>query len=143
MEVVNAQEAGFEAAKEARNETLRELENRGITWDLLTRKLKAELNARKVEVFKGWVKDLDEDGKVVSTHEEVIYSKGMVAWDIRQKARQDAHKLRGDYPAEKHEVGGKNGGPIRHEIDSGGALQTLIERLVGSALGPPTNGHTE
>ena len=31
-----------------------------------------------------------------------------VEWNIRQKARQDAHKLRGDYPSEKieHEAGG-------------------------------------
>jgi len=42
----------------------------------------------------------------------LLYSKRLIAWDVRQKARQDAHKLRGDYPPEKREIGGFGGEPI-------------------------------
>lgn len=33
-----------------------------------------------------------------------VYSKDMVAWGVRQKARMDAQKLFGLYPADRHEV---------------------------------------
>ena len=65
------------------------LEKKGITPDLLAEKLMCELGATEVKVFK------DDDG--------VIYSEPMCAWVIRQRARMDAHKLMGHYPAEKHE----------------------------------------
>lgn len=52
-------------------------------------------------------------------------------------------RLRGDEPAQRMEVGGKNGGPIRHEHDIGGAIQTVVDRLVGTILRPPTNGTSE
>jgi len=42
--------------------------------------------------------------KVFSTADGLKYSKKMAAWKIRQGARMDAHRLRGDYPAEKHEL---------------------------------------
>ena len=62
-----------------------------ITVDYLAGKLKSEMNARetKAQIPKG--------------EKEFAYSKPMIAWDVRQKARQDAHKLRGDYPNEKLE----------------------------------------
>ena len=65
-----------------------------ITCDYLAKKLKSELNAKetKAQIPKG--------------SKEFAYSKKMVAWDVRQKARQDAHKLRGDYPAEKVDLDG-------------------------------------
>ena len=66
----------------------RALDNEGITHDYLARKLKAELEAEEVKVFKG-------DGNTT------IESEPLVAWQVRQKARMDAHKLRGDYPAEE------------------------------------------
>ena len=61
-----------------------------ITVDSLTKKLKEELDAEdKTEFYdKGGV----FTGKKVSP-----------SWATRQKARQDAHKLRGDYPVEKVE----------------------------------------
>lgn len=36
----------------------------------------------------------------------------VIAWDIRQKARIDAAKLLGHYPADRHELTGPEGGPI-------------------------------
>jgi len=68
-----------------------------ITPQLLARKLKAELNAKETKFFQ-------KDGLVVE-------SRNVVAWDIRQKARIDAHKLRGDYPADKHVFPDENGRP--------------------------------
>ena len=52
-------------------------------------KLEAELEACETKVFSNAL--------------GVIYSDDLTAWNIRQKARMDAHKLRGDYPAEKFE----------------------------------------
>jgi hypothetical protein len=68
------------------------LDEGGITDEYLKEKLKNELDAEEMKVF-------NDKGKI-------IYSNGLVAWEIRQRARQDAHKLRGDYPAEKHEIDG-------------------------------------
>ena len=77
---------------------IRALDLEGITDDLLARKLKEELEAKETKTFqyKG----------------DVIESKERVTWEIRQRARQDAHKLRGDYPSEKHHVTFENGVPI-------------------------------
>ena len=74
----------------------------GITPAYLAKKLKAELNAkelRAVVVIGG-----DEEGGRERIKESVP------AWGVRQKARQDAHRLRGDYPAEQVEV---SGDPLR------------------------------
>ena len=60
----------------------------GITKILLAEKLKDELEAKEQKVFHG------SDGKIK-------YSKKMIAWQVRQKARQDAHKLMSHYPSEK------------------------------------------
>lgn len=68
---------------------LRALDKEGITTDYLAKKLKEELDANEVRVFNG------KDG--------IVYSDNLVAWDVRQKARIDAQKLMGVYPAEKHE----------------------------------------
>ena len=90
-----------QAAQEAINERTKALEKQGLTFDYLAKKLKRELNAKETKFFQ-------KDGFVKEQHD-------VVAWDIRQRARIDAHKLRGDYPAEKREITGKNGGPIEHE----------------------------
>lgn len=50
-----------------------------------------ELNAHEVKVF------LNKDGLVVS-------SQDLIAWDIRQKARQDIHKILGDYAPTKTDI---------------------------------------
>lgn len=66
-----------------------------ITAERLLDKLEEELEACEQKVFnpKG---NKDKKG--------LLYSKKMIEWGTRQKARMDAHKLRGDYPAEKSEV---------------------------------------
>lgn len=68
------------------------LDSLGVDEAYLAKRLKRELNAKetKAQIPKGEM--------------EFSYSKPLIAWDIRQKARQDAHKLRADYPAEKLEV---------------------------------------
>jgi len=70
-------------------DTLDTIRNR-LTLDSLLNKLDEELEAHETKVFSG--------------KEGLLYSDDMIAWPIRQKARMDAHKLRGDYPAEKSEV---------------------------------------
>ena len=66
------------------------LDSKGITLDKLADKLIEELDATNVKQFQ-------YEGHVVEADP-------LIAWDIRQKARQDAHKLRGDYPAEKKHI---------------------------------------
>ena len=63
-----------------------------ITCDYLAKKLKEELESLETKFFA-------HQGKVIE-QEDVIN------WATRQKARQDAHKLRGDYPAEKVDLDG-------------------------------------
>ena len=109
------------------------LKSNGITPQYLAKKLKRELNAKVTKTFKlkGAVKadSLPRAFKIVSTSgvlsftaDANVYGDGdtliradFVEWGTRQKARMDAHKLLNHYPAEKHEVGGPEGGPI--EID--------------------------
>jgi hypothetical protein len=64
------------------------LEAEGITPAYLAKKLKEELESTEIKVFND-----KENG--------IVYSKPLIAWDVRQRARVDSHKLRGDYPAEK------------------------------------------
>jgi len=89
---------------------VRALDARGITLPYLARKLKAELNAKETKVFLN------------KNTGEIVYSDPLVAWGIRQEARQDTHRLRGDYPPEKKELSGRNGGPIKvilHDMAAG------------------------
>jgi hypothetical protein len=97
------------------------LDGEAITPRYLAKKLKSELNARETKVIKAHTmkKTPDTtgaDGKIVSGKiievDELFYSKPLVAWDVRQKARQDAHRLRSDYPAEKKQITGADDGPI-------------------------------
>lgn len=67
------------------------LDQKGISMEYLAKKLKRELNAKEQKVFS-------------SETSGIRYSAKMIAWHIRQKARMDAHKLRGDYPVEKSEL---------------------------------------
>jgi len=71
---------------------LKALDGEGITLSYLTKHLKKELKAKRVQVF-------NDKG-------QIIYSDPLDALEIQQRARQDAHKLRGDYPAEKHQIDG-------------------------------------
>jgi len=61
---------------------------RAIPLETLIEKLNAELDAEEIKFFQ---------------HNGFLTEKNITAWTIRQKARQDAHKLRGDYPSEKVE----------------------------------------
>lgn len=78
----------------ARNnsDVIEAMDKHGLTLDNLIKQLKRELKAKETKFFQ-------KDGIVVETRD-------VIAWDIRQKARIDAHKLRGDYPAEKREIMG-------------------------------------
>ena len=71
------------------DEKLQKFDEHGITEDYLLGKLKEELEAEETKFFH-------QKGKVVET-------KNVIAWGTRQDARKDAHKLKGDYPAERHE----------------------------------------
>jgi len=81
--------------KKKKEETGPQIIRNRITAERLLEYLEKELEATEQKVFnpKG---NTSEDG--------ILYSKEMIDWGTRQKARMDAHKLRGDYPAEKSEV---------------------------------------
>jgi len=103
----------------------------GITAEYLVKKLKKELNAEKTVFQKvkgsaeipltptgkpkkglkivtttGLIEKRFVDGETEKefTDGETVIAINMTDWTTRQKARMDAHKLRGDYPSEKHEV---------------------------------------
>ncbi len=95
-----------EKAKENALRAMRDvLDDVGLTAEYLTEKLKAELSATETKSF--------------SYKGDSFESAEKVAWDIRQRARQDAHKLRGDYPSEKHDhtITGVVTGPELSEED--------------------------
>ena len=77
---------------------IRALDSEGITDELLAKKLKEELEANETKVFqyKGGI----------------VEKSNLIAWEIRQRARMDAHKLLGHYPSEKHHVTLEGGLPI-------------------------------
>ena len=80
------------------------LDDQGITLSSLASKLKEELEATKTEFFP-------YQGKVIEKQD-------VTNWEVRQRARQDAHKLRGDYPAERKEHYYPAGIPVQvSEID--------------------------
>jgi hypothetical protein len=90
------------------------IERHGLTPDELVRKLKRELGAKRTVTVKvkGAVeeKKLPRDAKVIAMAEgedETLLAIDLVDWGTRQRARMDAHKLRGDYPAERLEHSGK------------------------------------
>ena len=91
-------EMGAEAAREVMSEVREALDKADLTLDYLIDKLKEELNATFQRVF------FDRGGK--DTDAKVIYSDPLIDWQTRQRARMDAHRLRGDYPAEKWDITG-------------------------------------
>lgn len=74
------------------------LDSLGINDEYLADKLHDELDAKETKVFQYKGATIQKDD--------------LVAWEIRQRARQDAHKLRGDYPSEKHHVTVEGGLPV-------------------------------
>ena len=66
-----------------KNPMLKALDKQDITVDDLAKKLRAELDSKETKFF---------------AHQgEVIQQEDVINWATRQKARMDAHKLRGDY----------------------------------------------
>jgi hypothetical protein len=86
-------EAGAKAGEEVYRQYAGRMDRRGLTDDYLAKKLKAELNAKMPKVF------------LPKNSRKPVYTAPLILWEIRQKARMDAHKLKGHYPAEKHQVG--------------------------------------
>ncbi len=82
----------FKEAMLNRDEKLETFTKHGITEDYLIGKLKGELEAADESQRKV------KEGKETKT---ILIKKPI--WKIQQDARKDAHKLRGDYPAEQHE----------------------------------------
>jgi hypothetical protein len=71
------------------------MREQGIHETYLAKKLKRELNAKETKVF---------NPKGNSKPEGLIYSKPLVSWDIRQKARMDAQKILGLYAPNKIDI---------------------------------------
>ena len=93
MEVMEETEADKEAQhKLSENEPADfedELIDVGIDGPYLANKLKAEFEAEETKFFQ---------------HEGIVTDqRDVIAWGTRQKARENTHKLRGDYPSEKVE----------------------------------------
>jgi hypothetical protein len=94
----------------------RSLDDIGITDEYLARKLKEELDAKITKQFQ-------YEG-------EVIEAPDVKAWEIRQRARIDAHKLRGDYPAERKHVQIEGGLPqLELTEDEKIALEAMKEQI--------------
>jgi hypothetical protein len=89
------------------------MEAKGITANMLADKILAELEAKEKKFFA-------YQGIVVTERE-------VIAFDVRQKARQDAHKLRGDYTPEKLDVR-QHDGP-EYTIEDEETLQKVTEAL--------------
>ncbi len=96
----------------------KKLTARKVTAEFLITRLKRELNARETKIIKvkGAIKaeDLPKGFKIIATSGTLAYDKEgeqvfgdgetIIRYDpwnmgIQQRAREDAHKLRGDYPA--------------------------------------------
>lgn len=124
----------------------------GITAEYLVKKLKKELNAERTVLQKvkglaevpltptgkpkkglkivtttGFIEKRFVDGDIEKefTDGETVIAINMTDWTTRQKARIDAHKLRGDYPSEKHEVSLINTPML-------GAIIKMVEETKGS-----------
>ncbi len=102
------------AAEAALQSSRKELEERGIGWDFVVDKLKEEADYEQpvlVKHLRKFKSPNKKSQKQVVVH-KVVNLVTPEAMSIRQKARIDAHKLRGDYPPEEHRVAGPGGGPI-------------------------------
>jgi hypothetical protein len=73
-----------------RSPIIQALDDEGITLPKLAQSLAKELEADETKFF--------------SHQGQIIEQANVIAWDVRQRARQDAHRLRGDYPAEERKV---------------------------------------
>jgi hypothetical protein len=98
------------------------LQKEGITAPFLAKQLKREMRAKETKIIK--VKRNAQADEVVrqitesvgakqkaskvriihETTEEQVIAIDVVNWSVRQTARMDAHKLRGDYAPQKLEI---------------------------------------
>lgn len=76
-----------------RSPIIQALDSEGITLPKLAKSLKEELEAKETKFFA-------HQGKIIEKED-------VTTWEVRQRARIDAHKLRGDYPAEEHRITGE------------------------------------
>lgn len=148
MAVKVTPELAEEARAAVQSEMQTALDRLGLTAEYLGRKLKQELNAKttRTQKLKGSPgSDMPKKFRHVTTtgiiemvrgedgpEREFSDGESLIQWDeadmgIRQRARMDAHKLRGDYPAEKHEVSG--------EINHTGSLIDDLTRAKERARG--------
>jgi hypothetical protein len=117
---------GDELRESLAHPTREALDAAGLDLDFLVKKLKSELKAKisKTQKLKGGVNELprgfhkvtttgftemkpgEEGPERVYSDGETLIQWGEAAWDVRQRARIEAHKLRGDYPTERHQHDG-------------------------------------
>ena len=112
----------FKEAMLTRDEKLETFTKHGITEDYLISKLKCELEAADESQRKV------KEGKETKT---ILIKKPI--WKIQQDARKDAHKLRGDYPAEQHE---HTGDVIFHSNVPEPDMPTKEEKKVSVEVNP-------
>ena len=107
-----------EALSGLENPMIRPLEGEGIDTAYLARKHKEELEA-ETTVFAKY------EGKIADQVD-------VIDWKTRQEARKDAHKLRGDYPADKKELSGPGGQPLIPPTDpkEKELLKKLADKLI-------------
>lgn len=141
--------SGEELRKSLQDHVLGALSAEGITLKALAKKLKAELNSKitRTQKVKGAPGDLPRGFRRITTTGIVDivqgedgtvreYSDGesLIQWDeadmaIRQRARMDAHKLRGDYPADTVKHSGEI--DLKHQH----ALTPEIKEILDTFLG--------
>ena len=105
-----------DALKGLENPLISELEKQGIDIAYLSQKLKEALEAKSTVFAK-------HKGKILGRV-------NVIAWSTREEARKDAHKLRGDYPAEKKELSGPGGEPLFISPEEKAQLKKLADMVV-------------
>ncbi len=93
---------------------LQEMEDQGLGLKARIKLLKAEFKAKSVEVvkFDGNIPEPEKGGntpclgwkRVGEDRDKTIFEVTRADMSMRQRARMDAHKLAGNYPAEEHNV---------------------------------------
>jgi len=103
------------------------LEKQGITPDYLAAKLKQGLNANETKYATGYIEKIKKvNGKDLKMHEGIFSDKREVtAWNARKDYEDMAHRIRGDYLQDKHELIEKTG----FEDVTDEALDKEIENL--------------
>jgi hypothetical protein len=97
---------------------LEAMEGAGITADMLAGQLAEELKASETKFF--------------SFRGQVIEARIVPNWEVRQRARMDAHKLRGDYAPER--VNLNMSGSTGYSEDDQATLQAVARELAMKKL---------